>query len=77
MKPVAESGRQHLSDMFHIKNVVKQGDALSPLLFNSAVEYAITRVQVKREGMKLNGTYQFIVYADDVNIVGGCVHTSK
>ena len=74
MKPVAESGRQHLSDMFPIKNGVKQGDALLPLLFNSAVEYAITRVQVNQEGMKLNGTDQLQVYAD-VNILGGRVHT--
>jgi len=44
MKPVAVSGRQHLFDMFPIKNGLKQGDALLPLLFNSAVEYAITRV---------------------------------
>jgi len=57
MKPVAESGRQHLSDMFPIKNELKQGDYLSPLLFNSAVEYAITKVQANQEGMKLNGTY--------------------
>jgi hypothetical protein len=28
---------KHLSDKFSIKNVVKQGDALSPLLFNSAL----------------------------------------
>ena len=25
--------------------------------------------------MKLNGTHQFLVYADDVNILGGSVHT--
>ena len=35
-----------LSDMFPIRNGFKQGDALSPFLFNFAVEYAIRRVQV-------------------------------
>ena len=35
---------KHLSDMFPIRNVLKQGDALSPLLFNFALEYAIRRV---------------------------------
>jgi hypothetical protein len=27
--------------------------------------------------MKLSGTYQLLVYADDVNILGGCMHTIK
>jgi hypothetical protein len=35
---------KHLSDMFPIKNGLKQGDALSPLLFNFPLEYAIRRV---------------------------------
>jgi hypothetical protein len=38
---------KHLSDMFPIRNCLIQGGALSPLLFNFAVEYAIRRVQVK------------------------------
>jgi hypothetical protein len=29
---------KHLSDVFRIKNRLRQGDALSPLLFNSALE---------------------------------------
>jgi hypothetical protein len=37
-----------MSDMFPIKNVLKQGDALSPLLFNIALDFAIRRVQVNR-----------------------------
>ena len=28
-------------------------------------------------GLKLNGTHQLMVYADDVNILGGSVHTTK
>ena len=27
--------------------------------------------------MKLNGTLQLLVYADDINILGGSVHTVK
>jgi hypothetical protein len=41
------------------------------------LEYAIRRVQVNQDGFKLNGTHQLFVYADDVNILGGSVHTVK
>jgi hypothetical protein len=56
---------------------VKQGDALSPLLFNCALEYAIKKVQANQEGFKLNVTHQLLVYAHDVNILDGSRHTIK
>jgi hypothetical protein len=63
--------------MFPIRNGLKEGDALSPLLLNFALEYAIKRVQVNQVGLKLNGTHPLLAYADDVNILGGSVHTVK
>ena len=68
---------KNLSDMLPVRNGLKQGDAVSPLLFNFALDYAIRRVQVIKVGLKLNGTQQLVVCADDVNILGGSVHTVK
>jgi hypothetical protein len=48
---------KHLSGVFPIKNGVKLGNALLPLLFNFALENAIRRVQVNQDGLKLNSTH--------------------
>ena len=44
---------------------------------NLPLEYAIRRVQVNQDGLKLNGTHQLLVYAGDVNVMAGSVHTIK
>jgi len=68
---------KNVSDRFPIKNGSEQGDALTPMLFNSGLDYGIRRVHVNQDGLKLNGTQQLLAYADDVNILEGSMHTLK
>ena len=63
--------------MFPFRNGLKIRDVLSPFLVNFALEYAIRWVEVNQIGSKLNGTHQFLVYADDVNILGGSINNIK
>jgi hypothetical protein len=60
---------KHLSDSFPIQNGLKQGDALSPLLFSFALGCHIRKVQENQVGLKLNGTHKLLVYVD-VNLLG-------
>jgi hypothetical protein len=68
---------KHLSDSFPIQNDLKQVDALSPLLFNIALEYAIRKVQENHVGLKLNATHQLLAYVDDVNLLRDHINTMK
>jgi len=66
---------KHLSDMCPIGNGFKEGDALSPFLFNFDLKHTIWRVQVNQDGLKLNSINQLLVYADDINILSGSIYT--
>jgi hypothetical protein len=64
--------RKPASHYFYNSNIFQP-----TLLFNFALEYAISKVQINKDGLKLNGRHQPLVHADDVNILGGSVHVIK
>jgi hypothetical protein len=64
-----------LSDNFAIHD--DQGDNLTPLLFNFALEYSIWRVQENQMGLKLNGTHRLLAYADHVNLLSDDIDAKK
>jgi hypothetical protein len=52
---------KNLSDKFPYQNGLKQGDALSPLLINFALELPLGRPR-NQIGLELNGRHQLLVY---------------
>jgi hypothetical protein len=60
-----------------MQNGLKQGGALTPLLFNFALERAFRTALESQVGLKLNRTHQLLAYANDVNLLGDNRDTIK
>ena len=75
MKPIKESGQARIYLTFSYQEWFEKGDALSSLFFNFALGYGIRCVRVNKDDLKLNGTYQLLVYADNINILVGSIYT--
>jgi hypothetical protein len=68
---------KYLSNNLPIQNGLKQGKVLSLLLFSFSLEYVIRKFQENHVTLKLNGTHQVLVYADDDNLLGDNIDTIK
>lgn len=59
-----------MSEIFNIHNQLKQGDVLSPLLFNLVLRYVIKKMQESEGGLRLNGITQLLTYVNDIALLG-------
>jgi hypothetical protein len=62
--------------IFPVQHGLKQGNALSSF-FKFVLNYVVRKLQVNQVGLKLNGTRHLLVYADDVNLLGDDIDTTK
>lgn len=58
-----------LTNEFDVVSGLKQGDALSPMLFNLALEFVMRQVLVLGGEVQLNGQHKLIGYADDLALL--------
>jgi hypothetical protein len=68
---------KHMFDNFPLQNCIKEGDTLSPPLFNFPIEYAISKVQENQVGLKMNGSHQLLACADGANPLRDNMNTTK
>jgi len=57
-----------MSDEFAVREGLKQGDALSCLLFNLALEIAMRRAGIQTNKTLVNGSVQVLGFADDLDL---------
>lgn len=60
---------QNDSKPFEVKTGLRQGDALSPTLFNLALEKIVRGIHEQRQ-MNISGESVMLAYADDIVVIG-------
>jgi hypothetical protein len=73
---IVKAGK-NLSDEFPFQNGLKEGDALSPLLFSFGVECAIQKIQENQKALEVNGIHQILIYAASLSILSENISTIK
>lgn len=66
-----------VTDEFEVRQGLRQGDGLAPMLFNLALEWVIRKTSVQRSVSIATHSVQLLGYADDVNIVGRSLLAAK
>ena len=60
-----------LSSLFENKTGLKQGDSLSPILFNLALQKVIQSIKMVPSDIKIGKEkFHVLVYADDIVLIG-------
>lgn len=66
----AEGRTEIYGESVRMVNGVRQGDPLSPILFNAVLDKTVRRVRETRVGYELNGyRFQLLSFADDIVII--------
>jgi len=61
--------QNELSESFHIRKWLKQGDALARILFNITLEKIIRKANINQHGNIFYKFVQILAYADDIDII--------
>jgi sorting nexin-29 len=71
--------QNELSESFHIRNWLRQGDALACILFNIALENIILQANINQHGNThiFYKSVQILAYADDIDIISRSLKSLK